>query len=248
MIRSPLVLGAAVAAITFTESARADDDKGEGRHRFGMRGLIVSVDRLLPLISYQSVTLTDPAGNESSQSRTSVALANTGPFSVFQSFYNLPRISFDWVVVRNLTIGSSTWIYADLQASSSITPNNKPTTSSDSPKITYWGVAPRVGYIIPLGDKIYLWPRAGVEYHHVSQSDVGQGSGLITQFAFEAEAMVVISPWDNFGFTVGPTFDAPITGEQTVTSTPNAAGVTTSMRDDSAMWQVGVSAGVLGHF
>jgi hypothetical protein len=248
MIRSALMLGAAAVTFTLVGSARADDDKGEGIHRFGATGFIISVDRLLPLLSYESNTQTASDGTKTTQSRTSVALMNTGPFGVSNSFYNLPRISFDWVPVRNLTIGGSTWLYTDLQASDAITPPNKATTSTDAQKITYWGIAPRLGYIIPLGDKVYLWPRAGVEYHHVSASNVGDGSGSVTQLAFEAEAMVVISPWNHFGFTVGPTFDAPLTGEQTTTSAPTAAGATTSTRVDSAMWQVGVSAGLLGHF
>ena len=79
-------------------------------------------------------------------------------------------------------------------------------------------------------------------------SDVGNGSGSITQFALEAEAMLVISPWNHFGFTVGPTIDVPITGEQTTTTTPTAGGTSTSTRVDSAMFQFGLSAGMLGHF
>ncbi len=248
MIRSALMLGAAAVTFTLVGSARADDDKGEGIHRFGAPGMIISVDRLLPLVSYQSTTQTQDDGSRSTQSRTSVALMNTGPFGVSNSFYNLPRISVDWVPIRNLTIGGSTWLYVDLQASNAITPVNQPTTTSDQQKVTYWGIAPRVGYIFPLGDKVYLWPRAGIEYHHVSESDVGHGTGSVTQLAFEAEAMVVISPWNHFGFTEGPTFDAPITGEQTTTTTPTATGMTSSTHVDSAMWQVGVSAGLLGHF
>jgi hypothetical protein len=229
-------------------SARADEDKGEGIHRFGATGFIISIDRLLPLVSYQSVTLTAPNGTETTQSRTSVALMNNGPFGVFNSFYNLPRISFDWIPVRNLTIGGATWLYTDLQASTKIAPTSGPSMSSDTPKVTYWGIAPRVGYIIPLGEKVYLWPRAGIEYHHVDSSDVGEGSSSVTQLAFEAEAMLVISPWNHFGFTVGPTLDAPITGEQTTANTSASGMTTVSNRVDSAMWQVGLSAGILGHF
>jgi hypothetical protein len=63
--------------------------------------------------------------------------------------------------------------------------------------------------------------------------------------------MFVISPWDNFGFQVGPTADIPISGTQTVTSAATGMGgttTTTSTTESSAMLQVGVSAGVLGHF
>jgi opacity protein-like surface antigen len=237
-------IGTAVATLSFDSSARAEE--GQGTHRFGSPGFIVSADRLLPLLSYQSIKTTQDDGSSDTQSRLSIALMNNGPFQVFASFYNLPRLGFDWLPVQNLTLGGAAWFYTDLQASESVAPAGGSSKSGDQPKVTYWGVAPRVGYIFPMGDKLSLWPRAGVEYHNVSSSDVGNGSGSITQFAFEAEAMLVISPWNHFGFMVGPTVDVPITGEQTTAG--NTGGMPTSTRVDSAMFQVGLSAGMLGHF
>jgi hypothetical protein len=239
-------IGVAVATSSLAPSASAQEE-GQGNHRFGSPGFIVSADRLLPLLSYQSIK-TSSNGSSDTESRLSIALMNSGPFEVFASFYNLPRLSFDWLPVRNLTIGGAAWLYTDLQASNTVSPGGGSSKSTDQPKVTYWGVAPRIGYIIPMGEKLSLWPRVGVEYHNVSSSDVGSGSGSITQFALEAEAMLVISPWNHFGFTVGPTIDVPITGEQTTTSTPTAGGTSTSTRVDSAMFQFGLSAGMLGHF
>jgi opacity protein-like surface antigen len=240
-----MVLGAALAAVTLACPARAEE--GQGTHRFGNRGFIISADRLLPLLSYQSVTTTPPGGPSDTQSRTSIALMNNGPFGVFNSFYNLPRLGFDWLPIDNLTLGGAAWFYTDLQAADA-TSTNGVSKSTDTPKATYWGIAPRVGYIIRMGDMLSLWPRAGVEYHHVSYSDVGAGSSSVIQFALEAEAMLVISPWNHFGFMVGPTLDAPISGEQTRAVTSADGMTTTTVRDNSAMWQVGLSAGMLGHF
>jgi hypothetical protein len=141
----------------------------------------------------------------------------------------------------------------DLSANQTISPAGGSSTTSDQPKVTYWGVAPRVGYVIPFGDKLYFWPRAGVEYYDVSTSNVGNGSGSIQEFAIDVEAMLVVSPWTHFGFTVGPTVDIPISGEQTTTAaiptgTTMATTTTTTSRLDSTMFQVGLSAGMLGHF
>jgi hypothetical protein len=238
-------IGVTVATLSLGTPARAEE--GQGTRRFGSPGFIVSVDRLLPLISYQSIKTSDDGASDT-QSRLSIALMNSGPFQVFASFYNLPRLAFDWVPVQNLTLGGAAWLYTDLSATDSVSPATGPSTSTNQPKVTYWGVAPRVGYIIPMGDKLSFWPRAGVEYHNVSSSDVGSGSGSTTQFAFDAEALLVISPWNHFGFTVGPTVDVPITGEVTTTSATTAGGTSTSTRENSAMFQVGLSAGVLGHF
>jgi hypothetical protein len=247
MTRTTMALGAAFAALMLAGSAQAEE--GQGTHRFGNRGFIISADRLLPLLSYQSVTTTPPGEPSTTDSRTSIALMNNGPFGVFNSFYNLPRLGFDWLPIDNLTLGGAAWFYTDLQAADSTTTGGV-SKSTDTPKATYWGIAPRVGYVIRMGDMLSLWPRAGIEYHNVNYSDVGAGSTSVTQFAIEAEAMLVISPWNHFGFMVGPTLDAPISGEQTVTNT-NTTGmstVTSTVREDSKMWQVGLSAGMLGHF
>jgi hypothetical protein len=236
-----------VGALAATLAGSAHAEEGQGIHRFGSPGFIVSADRLLPLLSYQSIKTTQNDGSSDAQSSFSIALMNNGPFGVFASFYNLPRVGLDWVPIRHLTLGGAAWFYADLQASESQSPaKSSLSTSVDRPKVTYWGVAPRVGYIIALGDKVSLWPRLGVEYHNVSTSDVGSGSGSITQFALEAEAMFVVSPWDHFGFQVGPTADIPFTGSQTVNAT--SGGTTSSVKVDSSMLQLGVSAGMLGHF
>lgn len=216
---------------------RASAEEGQGEHRFGSPGFIVSADRLLPLISYQA-TETTQNGVSDTQSRLSIALMNNAPFEAYATFYNLPRLAFDWVPVQNLTLGGAAWLYADLQAN-----NTSGSTSTDLAKLTYWGIAPRFGYIIPIGDKLSFWPRAGIEYNNVSSSD---GSLSVTQLAVDLEAMLVISPWDHFGFTVGPTADIPIYGKQTLTAAAGGGGGSTSV--NSSMLQVGLSAGMLGHF
>jgi hypothetical protein len=248
MTRPPMVLAAAMAVLTLAGSARAEE--GQGKHRFGNPGFIVSADRLLPLLSFQSVKETASDGSSITDSRVSIALMNNAPFDALQSFYNLPRVAFDWIPVQNLTVGGAVWLYADLSSSQTTSTPGKASVSTDTPKATYWGIAPRIGYIFPMSDKLSFWPRVGVEYNNVGLSNVGQGSQSITQFAFVAEALLVVSPWNHFGFTVGPTLDAPITGEQTTTNSTTTGTVTTttSTRFDSAMWQVGISAGMLGHF
>ena len=223
-------VGIGIAVLALASSARAEE--GQGEHRFGSPGFIVSADRLLPLLSYQSVKTTDN-GNSDTQSRLSIALMNNGPPEAFATSYNLPRLSFDWVPVQNLTIGGAAWFYMDLQA----TDTKSGSSSTDQPKLTYWGVAPRVGYIFPIGDKLSLWPRAGVEYGSVTSSD---GSVSLNQFAVDVEAMLVISPWNHFGFTVGPAADIPITGKQTLGKAATSV--------DLSMLQIGLTAGMLGHF
>ncbi|HXN33113.1 MAG TPA: hypothetical protein VN894_14680 [Polyangiaceae bacterium] len=240
MIRTT-TFSAVVAVLALAGSASADE--GKGSSRFGTRGFIISADRLIPLTSYESVKTTQSDGSSETKSDLSLGLFSNAPYTAFGTFYNLPRIAFDWIPVRNLTLGGAVWLYTQLTATNG--------SGSDQPKVTYWGVAPRVGYVVPLGDALSLWPRAGVEYHNVSASSVnGYVSPSVTQFALEAEVMLVISPWDHFGFTVGPTVDVPISGKSTSSSATGTGttGAATATSFDSAMFQIGASMGLLGHF
>jgi opacity protein-like surface antigen len=237
-------------ALALSSAGTAAADEEQWAHRFGAPGFIVSVDRLLPLLSYQSIKTDNPNGGSTTDSRFSLALVGNGPFGAYQSFYNLPRLSFDWLPIQNLTLGGSVWLYTDLSSNQTVTPATGASTTSDQPKTTYWGIAPRVGYVVPLSEKFSFWPRAGVEYYHVSTSDVGSGTGAVSQFAVDLEAMLVISPWHHLGFEVGPTADIPVSGSQNVTSTTVANGTSTTVSHqvNSAMFQIGMSAGMLGHF
>jgi hypothetical protein len=248
MIRTTVV-SAVVAILALSNSARAEE--GQGPSRFGSRGFIVSADRLIPLTSYESFKATQSDGSSETKSDVSLGLLSNAPYTAFGTFYNLPRLAFDWIPVRNLTLGGAVWAYTQLTASDSHSPASGSSTSTDQPKVTYWGLAPRVGYIAPLGDTLSLWPRAGIEYHNVSASSVnGSVSPSITQFSVEAEVMLVISPWNHLGFTVGPTVDVPVSGKSTSASATGTGttGAATATSFDSAMFQIGFSAGMLGHF
>ena len=124
-------IAVAVATSSVAPSASAQEE-GQGTRRFGSPGFIVSADRLLPLISYQSIKTSDN-GSSDTQSRLSIALMNSGPFEIFASFYNLPRLSFDWVPVRNLTLGGAAWLYTDLQASNTVSPGGGASKSTMEP-------------------------------------------------------------------------------------------------------------------
>jgi hypothetical protein len=243
---------ATVFTLTAAESARADEPEGEGKHRFGSPGFIISAERLLPLLSYESNKVTAPDGSTDTHSQTSIALMNNGPLGgPFGTLYNLPRLGFDWLPIENLTVGGATWFYTQLSATDTFTPANGASKSTDLPKVTYWGIAPRVGYIFPINHMLSAWPRIGVEYQNVTYGSVnGSPSQSQSQFSLVADAMLVISPWNHFGFMVGPVVDVPITGKRDVQTTTGGAGGTTTQTTsvDSALFQVGLSAGMLGHF
>jgi hypothetical protein len=246
---------AAVASMTAATPALADDEP-EPAHRagFGSHGVIVSAERLIPLVTYGSYKNTDPDGSSTTESRVGVAFLTNGPLGGLTTTYNIPRLAFDFVVVPNLTIGGAAWVYSDLSAKHDSSPAHGPSQSEDQAKFTYWGFAPRIGYVAALSDTVALWPRAGIEYHSLGTGDVTRTSGGQTttdygsttwQLAADLEAMLVITPWNHFGFAIGPTADIPISGK-TSSNAPSTG--TTPQSIDVAMLQIGLTGGVLGYF
>lgn len=241
----------AVASLAAAQSARADEPG------FGEKGVMISADRLLPIISWQSSKTDDATGGSTTDSKVSFAFGSNGGVTP-STFYSLPRLGFDVVVIPHLTVGGSIWIYTDLSSNENVAPGNGGASqSSNQPKVTYWGFQPRIGYIFPLaGSVLSLWPRAGIAYNNASTGSVtNQGNttsgGTIWQLGLDLEAMFVITPWNrHFGITIGPTGDIPIAGKTSSTSTQVTNGVTTTttVSENTTMWQVGLQAGVVGHF
>ena len=246
VLAAEVAAGFAVASLAATPTARAADED------FGEHGVMIAADRLLPILDYDSAKTDNSAGGSTTDSRVSFAFGSNGATSL-ETFYNLPRLGFDVVVIPHLTLGGSAWIYTDLSANTTDTPQTGPSTTTDQAKITYWGFSPRVGYVIPLASHVlYLWPRAGISYNNLGTSSVTVDNvttpgGTLWQVAATVEAMFVITPWTrHFGFTVGPTVDIPLAGKESSTSTTN--GVTTTTSVNETMWQVGLQAGLVGHF
>lgn len=97
-----------------------------------------------------------------------------------------------------------------------------------------------------MGEKLSFWPRAGIEYHDVSWSDVGNGSGSITQFAFEAEAIARHLALEPLRLHGRPDNRRP--AHRRADDDVHRHRRRDDVVVDSAMFQVGLSAGMLGHF
>jgi hypothetical protein len=250
MLRAITAASLAVLALTIAPRARAADD-------FGSPGVIVSGERLMPLVSYQTSTTTDSNKNATTDSRTSFSLVTSSP--TITTLYNYPRLALDIVVVPNLTLGGSAWIYTDLNVSRTTAPANGASMSTDQPKATYWGFAPRVGYVFSIGNLLAIWPRAGIEYMNVGTSSTSQtvagvtvstGAASVWQLAANVEAMLVVTPFKHFGIALGPTADIPISGKESQTTTAVVGGTTTTSttNSDLSTLQVGLDVGLLGYF
>jgi hypothetical protein len=215
----------------------------------GRATVIFSLDRVLNLVTYEEITATQNFSSgqfstsvKSTSKKTSVGLMTYGANA---SIYTNPRLALDFVAYR-LTFGGSAWIWTEVSSSieSSTTTSSVSSPSQDQPKTTYWGVAPRIGYLIPAGDILVFWPRAGIEYHAVASSTVlvnngATGGSSVNLLAADLEANLVFTPWQHFGFVLNWFSAIPITGSTQVRDAPSV---------DASDLSIGLSVGLLGYF
>jgi hypothetical protein len=240
--------GAAAALFLAAGSASAQSSTD-----LGAEGqFIISAERLMPLFSYQSYKTSADDNNSNTDSAVNISLLTSNPHQV--TFYNVPRLALDYVVIPNLTVGGSAFISFDL-SSSHDTKVNGTTVSADQGKVTFWGIAPRAGYILEITDMFAFWPRAGLTYTHYSVSSTvpnptGPGSRDVSdsvgQLALNLEPMFTFTPFNHFGIVGGPVIDIPLTGSATTERSVASTTQTTSV--DATQFHLGATVGLLGYF
>ena len=146
--------------------------------------LIVTADRLMPLFSYSSQTVTatqNGTDTKTSDSGASIALLFGSDTSIPINPHTVPRLAFDYSVINHLTVGGAVVVGFGLGGSHKVETNNGSTTNSsknDADKTTVFGIAPRVGYVLPLGQTFGFWPRAGFAFYSISSKAITtQGNG-----------------------------------------------------------------------
>ncbi len=233
-----VVCGALVVASTDAQAGPAQD--------LAQSKVVIGIERAVTFVTYETFTLTPQGGGTSvTESDTSLGLLSPDPSGVGDSFYLVPRLAFDFVVGSGFTLGGGAWIHTSVSRSQSSGGN-----SQDQPKPTYGGLAPRIGYILPMTDTLAFWPRAGIEYHSLSASSVGGGTGTtlssgntsFNQLAIDVEANLVIAPFEHFGL------DLELFGAFPLTGTVSESQGSTTTNIDSAQLAVGLTAGLLGYF
>jgi hypothetical protein len=230
MLRRIIAASAAAAALLATTTASAEPLGTKGQ-------FILSAERIFPLFSYTSVK----DGPDSDHWTTMSLLAD--PFQ--RTFYNVPRFAFDYAVIDHLTIGGALMASFDLSHGHDHTNNQGIVTSGDSDKVTMFGIAPRVGYVLNITDTFAFWPRGGFAYYTATDSPPAPLSSENThQLALNLEPVFAWLPVEHFGFVFGPVVDVPLTGAHEVRNDPN--GITVSQ--DYAQFHIGITAGLLGYF
>lgn len=229
---------------------------------FGDKGeLILSADRLMPLFGYSHQSI-DAANNNNvsesgSNSEISLLFAHAGGGSpLLLDVHSVPRIAADFTVINNLTIGLGVGFLFGLGGNTKRTQQNGATTvttKTDSPTGTMIGLAPRVGYIFPLGEHLAIWPRLGFAFYSVnttSKQTNGNNNTVETDevtntaFSLDLDPQLVIIPVENFFFTVGPTLNVPITGS--LSSTTTVGATSTDFSQDTSLLHFGINASIGG--
>lgn len=251
-----ILLGA--TAFVSTETARAAGDaKGFGEKY----QLILSADRLVPLFSYahaSATTLARPTNIEltSSQSGAGISLLlgrNVGIDEAFMvNVHTLPRVAVDFTIIPKLTLGVALAFGFGLGGSrevETLAGGGKLTTKSDAPTVTAIGLAPRVGYIIPLSEHLAFWPRGGFGFYSVSrrEDDVERNRTTTTGdtfFSLDLDPQLAIVPTEHFFFHVGPLVNIPLSGSRSIEQSegPN----TQTISNDISLFHFGISAGLGG--
>jgi len=244
---------AGLAVVLTARGASAQEANGLGEKS----QLIVTVDRLMPLFSYSSQTLTNTQGGgtlKTTDSGTSAAFL-FGREPDLGIVHTIPRVAVDFTIVRHLTLGGSVAIAFGLGGSHEEDFGNNTTRKSDAPKTTIIGFAPRVGYVFPLGSTFAFWPRAGFAFYSVSTKTISfaqQGNVETTNtvndslLSLDLDPQFAWAPIPHFFFHFGPIVNVPLTGSRSI---ENATGANSNTnKNDLSVFHFGLSAGLGGWF
>jgi hypothetical protein len=240
------------ALLLVARTAGAQGQAGLGMHESG--GFILSAERLFGL-SFWSVNTQQDAvpgvpgatGTDTTTSGTTASLLFGQDFSGLGSGglpYTTPRVAFDFLPIESLTIGGSIGFVSTSGERESI---NAPTRDINS--ITAFAFAPRVGYILPLADWVYFWPRLGVTYYSLKVTDPAtptspESSVSFNGFAINVEPAFVFSPVPHFGISVIPVADIPLAGSTSQEPPDPTPEPDTSVR----IRNFGATVGLVGFF
>ena len=140
-------------------------------------------------LGFQGQSYSAPNGQASPSSTTEVTLAPAA----------------DFFVIQGLSVGGQL-IYFHVSTSSSV-----PGTTGSS--ADGFGIAPRVGYNIALGDMFSIWPKVFFEYLATSSSN---GGGSANSFSIGAFVPFLVHPAKHFFLGLGPNVQTQLSNTQSV--------------------------------
>ena len=176
---------------------------------------------------------------------SSVSLVALGVGGVTPNPFAVPRLGLDFILPSNLTLGGAigfTRLSASTSSVSTSTSSGSTSTSlgsksRDVGSVFLYTLTPRIGYRIPLSDKVDLTPRAGLTFAGASASPSdSKNDASIFAIAIGADAPVAFRMTDSFNLLVGVGIDytvsATVSSTSTSTSFTGAGTTSTSTKTD----------------
>jgi hypothetical protein len=245
-----LVLGASLTAVARAEAQSEPT-------AFGERGtLILTADRLFPLVSYTAKAVTVTQGETQTITHddgVSVALL-VGREPNLGAVYTVPRLAFDFTVLRRVTLGASMGFTAGLSGghTEERSSSTAPSTGHQirAPRSTSFGFGPRIGYVVPATTQLSVWARAGFAFssvHTTTEQTNNLGVTSTTRItdtllSVELNPQVVWQPIPHVLLGVGPLLAFPVFGTH---DTSFAQGGDVQDRSDSlSLVHVGLNGNV----
>jgi hypothetical protein len=197
-------IAAAIMTLGATASAQQLGEEGT---------FALSADHLFGITSFNATLDPDiPGAEEIELKGTSTSLlwgSSTSTGVLGRSIpvpATIPRASFDYFVIENLSLGGSLGIY--MASGESEVDGN----SEDWDKVTGIALAPRIGYVFGLSDTIWLWLRGGPTYMTVG-IDPDEGDDVdVSVLQLDVEAMFAFGLTDSFAIEFGPALGLPVGG------------------------------------
>jgi hypothetical protein len=221
----------AIGLLVLLGSARAEAQDASAS--FGdAHQLVLSGERLFGFV-HSSRTVSDN-GSESSTVTSFSLFSNPASFV---SLYSTPRLALDGFVVDRFSLGLAAGFFRISESFS----EPGVTITGSSPTITGFSLAPRVGYDVPLGRLVSLWPRVGFTFLHLSSS--GTNGDRTTLYAATIEAPLVIAVVPHFFVSITPSLDIGIGGSSSI---DGGTGGTTSTGTKET--DFGIECGLGGFF
>lgn len=218
--------------------------------------LVIGAERMFGVTatSLTSESTTGGATSKSTNSQTNLSLLWSYPTTV----HNVPRLGFDYLVIPHLSLGLSAGLFSNTSKRDNESTNGGISVSEakDGPSISTWLVAPRLGYVLDLGDTVSLWLRGGLTFYgtKTTSEDVNGSVTRTTTMkqsgsAFALEPTFVVTPVPHFGFYGALALDLPLGGKNEVeTVTKNGSFSTTaSGKTDYTQSSFGAVFGLLGY-
>lgn len=151
---------------------------------------------------------------------SSLSLVALGVGGVTPNPFAVPRLGVDFILGSGLTLGGAVG-FTHISASS-----GTKSKSEDLGSVFLYTLTPRLGYRIPLSEKIDLTPRAGLTFAGASFSPADNDSGKSSIFAVAigADAPLAFRLTDSFNILAGAGIDYTVAATATSESSTTVSG------------------------